>query len=217
MNEILFFIHILIVFACTLFALRQGKVALSCWVVLSAILANLLVLKQIYFFDLHITATDPLIIGSIVGLNLLREYHGKPAALAALWICFASMIFFVIASQVHLGYNPSPFDTAETAYQHILSPSPRLLIASLVTFLIVQRLDLYLFALFAKLPLVARNALSLIISQLLDTLLFSFLGLFGLVHSLTHVIIVSFAIKCLIIASSTPIIALSTRFTPKKT
>lgn len=220
MNEILFFAHILVVFGFALIALKLGKEALTAWISLQAVLANLFVLKQMTFFGFHITCSDVFAIGSILGLNLLREYFGKESALKALWICFSSMIFFVAMSQFHLFYNPSSFDTTQEAYLTILAPAPRLLLASLAVFFIVQQIDLYLFGALKQkltnLPLVARNALSLTSSQLLDTVLFSFLGLWGLVSSLWDIIIVSFLVKLIIIACSSPIISFSKRLLPQE-
>jgi len=215
MNELLFFIHVLIVFAFTIGALRLGQDAIIAWISLQAVLANLFVLKQMTFFGFHITCSDVFAIGNIFGLNLIREYFGKQVAKKASWTCFFSMIFFVMMAQLHLLYKPSPFDRAQSAYEVLLSPSPRLLFASLFSFYIVQRVDLRLFHYLkenlARVSLVGRNLISLIFSQLLDTLLFSFLGLFGLLSPLWDVITMSFLVKLAIISSSIPLLILSKR------
>lgn len=220
MNEILFIIQVLTVFAFGMAALRFGKSALIAWISLQAVLANLFVLKQMTFFGFHITCSDVFAIGSILGLNLLREYFGKQAAIKGLWSCFFSMIFFVAMSQLHLLYQPSPYDTAHGAYEALLSPSPRLLLASLAVFFLVQQIDLRLFSYLKEklreLPLPGRNAVSLTLSQLIDTVLFSFLGLYGLVSSLWDIIAISFLVKLVIISCSSPLIAFSKRFVPYK-
>jgi uncharacterized PurR-regulated membrane protein YhhQ (DUF165 family) len=58
--------------------------------------------------------------------------------------------------------------------------------------------------------------ISLVFTQWIDTVLFSFLGLFGLVESIFSVIAVSFAVKCLVIGMSAPLVALSRRFSVKE-
>ncbi|MGE0669638.1 MAG: queuosine precursor transporter [Parachlamydiales bacterium] len=218
MNEILFIVQVLTVFAFGMLALRFGKSALITWISLQAVLANLFVLKQMTFFGFHITCSDVFAIGSILGLNLLREYFGKQAADKGLWACFFSMLFFVAMAQLHLLYQPSPYDTAQGAYQTLLSPSPRLLLASLAVFFIVQQIDLRLFSYLkeklTKLPLTGRNAVSLTLSQFLDTVLFSYLGLYGLVSSLWDIIAISFLVKLIIISCSSPLIAFSKRIVP---
>jgi uncharacterized integral membrane protein (TIGR00697 family) len=193
----------------------MGKEALTAWVALQAVLANLFVLKQMLFFGYEVTCSDACAIGCILGLNLLQEFFGKESAVKAVWICFAAMLFTALMSQIHLLYAPSLHDTAHGAYQAILSSTPRLIAASLGTFFLVQQLDLRLFGALRKrcasAPLMVRNSLSLLLSQLLDTVLFSFLGLWGLVACLTDVICVSFFLKVLIILALAPFTALCRR------
>jgi len=57
--------------------------------------------------------------------------------------------------------------------------------------------------------LVARNYASIAITQLVDTVLFSFLGLYGIIHNITSIIIVSYAIKLLAVVIATPFVAIS--------
>lgn len=216
MNELLFFLHATLVIAFGFGALRLGAAAITAWAALQAVLANLFVIKQISLFGFHITCSDVFAIGSVLGINLLREYYGKESAKKALWICFYSMLFFAAMAQIHLLYRPSPFDATQESFITILSPSTRLLAASFITYLIVQQIDLRLFGLLkekcAILPLALRNGLTLSSTQLLDTLLFSVLGLWGIVSHLWEVIAISFAVKVLIIALMTPLISFSRRF-----
>ena len=220
MNIIVFLLHLTVVSACSLFALKKGKTFLISWICLQAVLANLFVLKQICFFGAHVTCSDAYAVGTIFGLNLLREYFGKDTARLALWNCFLAMGFFMVMSQFHLFYTPSMYDTTQSAYEALLSPSPRLLMASLVTFLLVQQIDLRLFHFlknnWPRASFTTRNALCTTLSQGLDALLFSFLGLYGLVAVLSHIILVSFCIKLLVIALMSPLIHFSKRFVPRE-
>ena len=50
------------------------------------------------------------------------------------------------------------------------------------------------------------------VSQALDTALFSVFGLYGLVKNLFEIMLVSYAVKCAIIACSSPLAALLKRF-----
>lgn len=212
MNPLYFLAQIGLVLTFTYGALRLGKGALTTAVAFHAIVANLFVLKQINLLGFQITCSDAFAIGSILALNLLREYYGKDAAKKATTICFFFMVFFVAISQIHLRFFPSPYDTAHFAYERILTPSPRLLIASLATFYIVQQLDIRLFGwistLLPKTRFPTRSSLSLSISQLFDTLLFSFLGLYGMVSHLNHIILISFLIKLGIIFIMGPLMSL---------
>ncbi|HEY2811284.1 MAG TPA: queuosine precursor transporter [Rhabdochlamydiaceae bacterium] len=218
MNELLFFLHLILIFGFGVIALKLGKSYLTTWVAIQAILANLFVVKQMHFFHFNITCSDAFAIGSILGLNLLQEYFDAQSAKRALWGAFFAMLFFATMSQVHLLYIPSAFDTTQEAFKCLLSPSPRLFAASVLVFLISQQLDIRLFHFFKRkahlLPFAVRSSISTILSQFIDTLLFSFLGLWGLVSSLWDIIFVSFLIKIAIIAFLIPLIALIKRIAP---
>ena len=216
MNELLFLLHICMVMGFGVMALKMGRGALTAWIALQAVLANLFVIKQICFFNLHVTGSDVFAIGTVFGLNLLREYFGKEAAAKGLQACFFAMVFFVLMAQIHLFYLPSPYDTTHSAFLTVLSPSWRLLFASIAAFFIVQQIELRLFGYlktkFRSIPLAARNAVSTVSTQFLDTFLFSLLGLWGMVASLSDIILMSFLIKVTVIALMTPLMLFSKRF-----
>ncbi len=209
MNEVLFLAHIFLVLGFVWGALRLGKEALTAWIALQAVFANFFVLKQTLLFNFNVTCSDVFAIGSIASLNLLQEYYGKETARKAIWISFFAMLFFAFTSQVHLLYAPSPSDTAHPAFESLLSVTPRLLFASLASFLIVQRTDVGLFSLLKRglprAPLALRSGISLCATQLLDTVLFTYLGLYGLGFALTDIIILSFLLKLLIILFTLPL------------
>lgn len=209
-NELLFTLQALFIIGFSLGALKLGKSALVAWVAIQALIANIFVLKQITLFGFEVTASDAFAIGSLMSLNFLQEYFTKEEANKATWICFFTMIFFVFVSQIHLLYIPGPHDFTQEAFNRILTPSPRLLVASMLVFLVVQQFDIRFFAfLKKKFPLVNfayRSALSLIVSQFLDTVLFSYAGLYGIVASVVSVIFISFLVKLIVIFFFTPLV-----------
>jgi queuosine precursor transporter len=203
MNEILFFIQIVLIIGFALGALKLGKAALTTWVAVQALIANLFVIKQITLFGFTVTASDAFAIGSLLGLNFLQEYFSKEDAQQASWICFFFMFFFVLVSQLHLLYEPSPHDTTHASFLTILSPSFRILLASMSVFFIVQRIDIRFFTflkrIFPNTSFAVRATFALIVSQFLDTCLFSVAGLYGMVASVIDIIIVSFIVKLTVI------------------
>lgn len=213
MNELLFFIQVLLIITFALGALKLGNTALSAWVTVQALIANLFVLKQITLFGFDVTASDAFAIGSLLGLNFLQEYFGKDEANKATKLCFFFMVFLVLASQVHLLYQPSSYDTTQEAFLTILAPSPRLLLASMSVFFIVQQIDIRFFAFLKKhLPkrsFAFRTTIALILSQFLDTFLFSFAGLYGIVTSIIDIIFISFAVKLIVIFCITPLLRIA--------
>ncbi len=215
MNEIFFLLHIVLVIGFVLGALRLGKTGLIALIALQGVFANLFVIKQISLLGFSVTCSDVFAIGGILSLNLLQEYFGKEAAKEAVKISLISLLFFALMSQMHLLYFPTAFDTAQTAFQEIFSQSMRIVLASLGTFYVVQRFDVWLFSLLrGNFPF--RVATSLITSQALDTVFFSFFGLYGIVASLFDIILVSFLIKCLIIGCSSPFVVFAKRIVKRE-
>ena len=197
-------------------ALRLGKGALQALIAGQVVLANLFVSKQMGLFGFSVTCSDVYAIGAILGLNLLQEYWGREEANKTVGISFLCLIFFTAMSQIHLLYAPIPEDVTHQAFSAILSSTPRIAIASIAVYYIVQKLDVSFFGWLKNafqggyFPL--RVGISLVLTQLLDTVLFSFLGLYGLVASIFDIIVVSFFVKCLIIGCSSPITVFSKRF-----
>lgn len=212
-NVLILFFHVVFVSVLTLLALHWGKEAAIAWLSLLAVSVNFFVLKQVTLFGLEVTCSDALAVGYLLGLNLIQEFFGKGLARKTIWITFFSSLGFVILSQLHLFYQPNLYDEAHPLYAMLLRPMPRLLFASLCSFLFVQFMDVSFFAFLRRkmegkyLPL--RTALALCLSQTLDTVLFSFLGLYGVVAHLGHIIIFSLLIKLIVILLSSPFIYLS--------
>lgn len=212
-NEFIFLAQTLILGLFALFALRIGKSALVGFICLMCVLSNLFILKQVTLFGFAATSCDAYAIGAVLGLNLLQEYYGKAVAQKAIVTSFILLVCYSIMAYLQLLYLPNEYDTAQAAYQSILGIMPRIAAASLVVYLFVQYVDSLLYAKLHDMTqgnyLVARVWISLIITQLLDTILFSFLGLYGLVDNLVELICISYAIKLIAIALAGPCVAAS--------
>ncbi|HEX2579790.1 MAG TPA: queuosine precursor transporter [Rhabdochlamydiaceae bacterium] len=199
MNELIFVLQSAIVIGTLFGAARIGKEALIALAVLLTVLANVFVLKQISLFGWNVTCSDAFAIGGIFGLNMLAQSHGKDVAKKTIWISFFGMLFYVALSQIHLLFVASPHDTSQDHFTYLLKPAPRLLIASLVTFFIVQQFDVRLYQLLSKFSWQVKSLFCLLISQALDTVLFSLLGLYGIIHDFTSMMVVSYLVKTAVI------------------
>ena len=214
-NELIFFIHTIIISLSALWALKLGKEALVALVCILCILANLFVTKQITLFGFSATCSDAFTIGATLGLNLLQEYFGKNIARKTIWINFSFLVFYAVISQIHLAYLPSFADSTHWHFVSVLQFMPRIVIASFTVYLIAQSVDYILYGFFKRACndrfLVVRNYGSMLISQLVDTILFSFLGLYGIVSNIGEIIIISYIIKVIAIIIATPFVAFSRR------
>lgn len=212
-NELLFIAQTTLIGSSLLIALRMGKEALIAVIATQAVLANLFVVKQLALLSFNATAADAYAVGCMLGLNLLQEYYGKEITRSAIVISFFVAVFFAISSQLHLLYIPLITDTTHDAFNTILSATPRIVTASLCTYYIVQRFDMVLYGTlknhFNGRLYILRNWISISCSQLLDTILFSFLGLYGIVTNVWEIILVSYSIKLAVLFLNTPFLVIA--------
>ncbi len=211
LNNLIFGIHCILIVLLNLGAIRLGRSAMIATIAVYGILANLFVLKQVTLFGLQVTSADPFIIGISLGLNLLQENFDKKSAKTALWTGFWCLIAYTILSQIQLGYTPNSFDISHVHFNAILSLSPRLTVAALCSYFVSQSWELWFYSyLKNKLPnwFTLRNWISIGSSQLIDTVLFSLIGLAGLGYNLWHIIGFSYIIKIAAMLIATSLVTL---------
>jgi uncharacterized integral membrane protein (TIGR00697 family) len=220
-NEIIFLLQAICMGICALICLRLGQAALTGFISIACILANLFVIKQIILCGYTATASDAFSIGAVLGLNLLQEYYDRASAQKAIIISFVLLIFYCIVSQLHLAYDPCITDTMHAHYAAILGWMPRIIISSVSVYLTVQYIDAWFYGFLKQFTngryLVVRNVLSVAICQLLDTVFFGFLAFYGVLDNITEIITVSYTIKLAAIGLSIPFIGFSKKIvsTPK--
>jgi queuosine precursor transporter len=152
-------------------------------------------------------------VGATIGLNMLQEYFGKEIAKKTIWINFFLLIFYAIVSQIHLIYIPHAADTMHLHFMPLLGFMPRIVVASFSVYWISQMADYYLYGFLRKTLhnkcIILRNYASIALCQLLDTVLFSFVGLYGIIDNIWEVIIISYMIKLASIIIATPFVGMS--------
>ena len=219
-NELLFLLQTIFVSGAVLGALALGKEALVAAISILFVLANLFVVKQITLFGFDVTSADVYIIGAVLGFNLLQEYFGKKIAQKTIWISFFISFVVVVLSQMHLWYMPNPYDVTQGSFIKILGFLPRIVAASFIAHIGAQYFRLFFYAWLKKISnnryLLLRNIASMISEQALDTVLFGFIGLYGIVHRITDVFIISFLIKVATILLTTPAIVLSKKIVKRR-
>ncbi len=202
MNELLFFGQVFVIVAFLLYFRRLGIEALYTLCAIFSLIANLFVLKQTTLFGLEVTCSDAFAVGCTLGLSFVQQDAGKKAAQKLIKITFGILIFFTILSQIHLLYTPSLHDTSQGSYSQILTSSPRILVASLISYFISQAIDIEIFGWLRERWIQKRIFLPLLVSclftQFIDTCIFSFLGLYGMISPLLDIIIFSFMIKAVV-------------------
>lgn len=214
-NEIIFLFYAFVIAGAALAALWLSYEALVAFLCVQIILMNLFVTKEILFFGFVATAADVYTIGIALTLNLIQEYYGIDKARRTMWLGFYAALFYVFLSYIHCLYIPAPADFTQCHFLALLTPMPRIIAASLISFLIAQTVDRYLFAYLRRVwqrgHLILRNNISIMISQLLDTIIFSFLALYGVMSSIKDIIVVSYAIKLITLMLVSPFLVCASK------
>ncbi|MEF9520067.1 MULTISPECIES: queuosine precursor transporter [Chlamydia] len=219
-NEMIFIAQTVLIVLAGIFFASKSTGWLTGWLATLSVIMNVFVLKQIFLCGLEVTSADVYMIGILSCLNFSRELYGQNKVNEAMIGSWVITIAFLILTQLHLALIPSLNDATQHHFIALFSPTLRLTLASLVTVILVQIVDLKLFSylksLFQDKAFGTRSAISLISSQVLDTLLFSFLGLYGIVSNLTHVILFSLITKICVITMSVPVVVLGKYFRKRK-
>jgi queuosine precursor transporter len=207
MNLAIFFFHLTVVLSLLVLAVRWGKTALILFFTLCFYLANFFVTMQIDLFGLTVTCSDAYTVGCFFSMGLMQHLYGKSYAKKSLYLAFSFLFAFLLLSQVQLFYKPSIHDQVFPLFRLLLQQSPRIIFASFFAFFVSQRCNLFLLALLKKIQTFSLSGaltIATLFSQLIDTLLFSFIGLYHHAAHLSHIIWVSFAIKAFLTLISFP-------------
>lgn len=215
-NELIFIAQNLVIAGFSIACLYLGSGALTAFISLCWVLGNLFVLKQATLFGMPVVTCDVYIVGANLGIGLMRHYYGQKDTERALWSSTFCSFFFMVMSLFLLGYAPNSFDTSNIHYTALLTPVPRLIIASFVVALTCAYMHVWLYnqlsTLFNQRYLYIINTTALLISQLADTILFAFFGMYGLVHSIVPVMFMSYTIKVICILVCTPLTSINYAF-----
>ena len=206
-NELLIiFSFILIYGSIVLFYRLFGKGGLLAFNVLATILANIEVLLLVRAFGIEMTLGNVLFASTFLITDILSENHGKQYANRAVVISTICSIVFILVSQMWLLYTPSENDWASCSFRTIFSSTPRIICASLGVYCISQLVDVWLYHKWwdwckkrfgdSRRGLWIRNNGSTLISQLLNTLLYTTFAFYGTypISTLVSIFISSYAI-----------------------
>ncbi len=214
-NEILFILQTLIILCITLIAFRMGKQYLIGWVAASIVLANIFVTKQMKLFGLDATGGNILYASVFLATDLLSEHYSREDAKDAVKIGFLAALLYLISSQFVVHYVPSEYDIVQEGMRSIFAFAPRIIIASMLAYLVSQFHDIWAYHVIWKKTgpklLWLRNNGSTWISQLIDSVIFSvvaFVGTFPF-SVVFQIILSTYILKILVALLDTPFMYLS--------
>lgn len=190
MNELLLIATVVLIYGATLIAyMFFGRAGLYCISALATVFANIEVVILIKAFGMEQTLGNVLFAATFLATDILSECESKAAANKAVYIGIFGSVFFLALSQSWLLFAPSAADSSMGAIEQIFSQTPRLVAASLIVYAVSQFFDVWLYHKWWKLTekktgdkkklLWLRNNGSTLVSQLINTMLFTVLAFAG--------------------------------------
>lgn len=205
-----------------------GKTGLYAWTVITTITANIEVLILINAFGIEQTLGNILFASNFLLTDILSEIYGKKDADTAVNLGIATSLVFILISQSWFLYTPATSDWASESIRTLFAHTPRMMFASFLVYAICQRFDVWLYhkcwSLTTRISgnnkafLWVRNNASTLISQFLNTVLYTlgaFAGLYN-TQTLINICISSYAIYIVTSLADTPFIYLARKIQPRK-
>ena len=190
MNELLLIGSLFLVYGAVLIAYRLfGKAGLYTFSAVATILANIEALLLIDAFGMEQTLGNVLFAATFLITDILSENESKRDAGKAVSLgVFASAMMFLITQYWFL-YTPAGSDWARDPLQMIFSTTPRMVLASMLGYIISQTFDVWLYHKWwdfttkrfgdAHRFLWLRNNGSTLISQIVNTVVFTLTAFAG--------------------------------------
>jgi len=140
--------------------------------------------------------------------DILSERWGKREARHAVWAGFFANLLLIISIYFVTKWPPAPYATEiSDMFEKVLTQTPRIIMASFITYLISQHHDVWAFHFWKKITkgkhLWFRNNASTITSQLIDSVLFITIAFYG-IFPILPLILGQWAVKVIIAIADTP-------------
>lgn len=197
-----------------------GKVGLIGVMAGSIVMMNVLVTKSVLIFGLGATGGNVLYAMIFLSTDMLSEHFGGKEARKAVMIGFFVSVFMTAASWVTLSMIPAPWDWAHDSLAVLITPMFRIVLGSMVAYLISNTLDTFTFDwLKKKFPkhLWLRNNGSTWTSQMVDSIIFCSIALLGVMpfSAWLQIVVSTYLVKIIVAALDTPFLYLSGRIVRK--
>lgn len=175
------------------------------------ITANIIAVKLVSVFGLVLPAAVVVFPVSYILGDVLTEVYGYHRARQVIWLGFLCNLLAVGAIWVGQALPAAPFWDGQVAYQRILGYTPRLLVASILAYLVGEFANSFVLA---KMKIITRGRWlwtrtigSTLVGQGLDSIVFISLAFVGtiLVEQLISMILAQWLVKLAYEATVTPV------------
>ena len=159
----------------------------------ASICANLILIgtagpKLIAIFGFTTNAGNVFYAAVFFATYLLIEHHDQKPGVRAIWIGSSAAVLFLIMTQLTLNFGSAPEGQAVSeAFKSIFRVTPRVALASISAYIIAQYLNVRLYHIWKqqteKAFLWLRAGLTVVIAQMVDSIIFFMVAFLGVVSS----------------------------------
>ena len=228
MNELFLVITLLVSFGGTLLFLKVfGKGGLFAWIGICTVLANIEVTILVHAFGMDQTLGNTLFAATFLATDILSEIYGKKDANKGVLAGIFTSLSFILLSFMWVRYIPAEGDWSNEFVRGLFSNTPRMLLSSLIAYMISEFIDVSLYHAWWKLTekktgsqtkmLWFRNNFSTLISQFVNIVLFNF-GAFLGIYTFRELLAITASCYVIYVATSlldTPFVYLARKISAK--
>lgn len=228
MNELFLIITLLVSFGGTILFLKVfGKGGLFAWIGIATVFANIEVTIVVHAFGMDQTLGNTLFAATFLATDILSELYGKKEANKGVLAGILTSLTFILLSFLWVHYIPAQSDWASEFVHGLFSNTPRMLLSSLIAYVVSEFIDVTLYHAWWKLTekktgshtkmLWFRNNFSTLISQLVNIVLFNF-GAFLGIYSFKELLAITASCYVIYVATSlldTPFVYIARKIVKK--
>ncbi len=212
MNTLLFLLLMLVSIGAVFLAFRHSLTALYVTLAVLYVITNMtagkIAMVNFYLFAVPASCAAPLYASIFLGTDMIAETFGKKRAFYAIWLGFGSMFCLLALGLMIKWIEPVPDNPLAGALDSIFSFAPRLVLGSLVAFIVSQHFDVYFYHYLKNVHgrklLWLRNNGSTIISQFIDSLIVFSIAFIGVIDNWFTVMLTTYVIKLVVALFDTP-------------
>lgn len=222
-NELIFVITVLIYLGSVLGLYKLfGKNGLYAFAIFGTLLGNIAVCKNVDIFGVATTAGNVLYAATFLVTDILSEKYGKKDATRAVAYSFSIMLLWMLGTQLILWFTPNANDYINESLKIVFGLVPRITAASLIGFICSQNIDVFLYHFIwsktgnDRTKLWLRNNGSTLTSQLIDTVIFTFIAFWGVYprNVFFSILITTYLFKAIVALLDTPFMYWARKIVP---
>jgi hypothetical protein len=177
------------------------------------VVANIIASKIVVFGPFTVPAAVLVYSTTFLLTDFLSELYSEKEAIKAVYIGFISNVVLVISVWVAVQWQAAPFWQGQAAFESIFGIVPRIVLGSMIAYIVSQNLDVKIFMFFKnKYPkhLWLRNNAGTMVSQLIDTVIFITISFYGTTSLgiLMSLVMGQYIVKWIIAVFDTPFLYL---------